>query len=145
MEDVAPYIYYDSEFCAKIGKYADTSGNVAAVLQKFRVQVSIVEGPSSQSVFQPCNWLSMSGFAKYRAVCLVEAMISAFADWLSQLLNKTSSYVRKFWLADGIVIRANVIAVATEYTNPALLLLCWEGSTPILFWEEWVWWSEKLS
>ena len=39
---MAPYNYYDSELCAKIGKYADTSGNIRSYCEEILVKPDVL-------------------------------------------------------------------------------------------------------
>ena len=115
--------YYDPELRAKIGKFAATSGNKAAV-EKFSKELRRPVGESTMHGMKKAYYIALKHKKDGEPVTRLEHRLRGRPLLLGDHDAHVQEYIRKLRLAGCIANRAIVIAAATgvvQHNNPAIL------------------------
>ena len=98
---MAPYNYYDPELCAKIGRCADTSGNIVLV---------------SMQLGQPISESTVRGFNKTYCSALVKPdMLTQLQGW-----NTDCAVATKYNNPELFHTHGSSVVLGKKYTNSVL-------------------------
>ena len=117
------HYYYDPELRAKIGKFAATSGNKAAV-EKFSKELGRPVSESTVRGMKKAYYIALKHKKDGEPITRLEHGLRGWPLLLGDLDAHVQEYIRKLRLAGCIVNRAIVIAAATgvvQHNNPAIL------------------------